>query len=53
MANEKLMKALKVVIPIGGIVASVAANWLKDKEFDEKVAQKVAETLAKTNGEES
>lgn len=53
MANDKLMKALKVIIPVGSVVATVAASWLKDKEFDEKVAQKVAENLAKQNGEES
>lgn len=51
--NEKLMKVLKVLIPIGSIITTVATSWLKDKEFDEKVAQKVAENLTKQNGEES
>lgn len=53
MANEKLMKALKAVIPVASIAATLATSWLKDKELDEKVAQKVAENLAKANGEES
>ena len=51
--NGKAIKALKIVVPVVSAVATVATSWLKEKEFDEKVAKKVAETLAKTNGEES
>lgn len=51
--NNKLMKAAKIIIPVVSVVANVATNFLKEKEFDERIAKKVAETLAKTNGEES
>ncbi len=50
--NDKLLKAAKVVVPVAGLVVSLASSYLKDKEFDEKVAKKVAE-LTKANGEES
>lgn len=51
--NDKVTKALKVVVPVVSVVATVATSWLKEKEFDEKVTKKVAEALAQTNGEES
>lgn len=51
--NDKVTKALKIVVPVVSLAATVATNFLKEKEFDEKVAKKVAETLAQTNGEES
>lgn len=51
--NDKALKALKIVVPVVSLAATVATSFLKDKEFDEKVSKKVAEVLAKTNGEES
>lgn len=51
--NEKAIKALKIVVPVVSLAATVASSFLKEKEFDEKVSKKVAEALAKTNGEES
>ena len=51
--NAKVMKAVKIIVPVASIAASVATRWLKDKEFDEKVNNKVAEILTKQNGEES
>lgn len=51
--KDKAMKVAKILIPLASIATTVASAWLKDKEFDEKVAAKVAENLAKVNGEES
>lgn len=51
--KDKAMKAAKILIPVLSIGASIATGWLKEKEFDEKVNAKVAENLAKLNGEES
>ena len=51
--NEKLLKIVKVVVPIASIGVTLAANYLSDKELDSKVAKKVSEALANSNGEES
>lgn len=51
--KDKAMKALKIIIPIASIAAGVASNWLKEKEFDEKVAAKVVELTGKTENGES
>jgi hypothetical protein len=47
------MKVAKILIPVASIVVNFAEGWLKNKELDKKVAEKVAENLAKMNGEES
>jgi hypothetical protein len=51
--KDKAMKVARILIPVASLAATIASGWLKDKEFDEKVAAKVAENLAKANGEES
>lgn len=51
--NDKVMKAVKIIIPLASIAAGLATNWLNEKEFDAKVAKKVNETLANSNGKES
>lgn len=50
--NEKLLKAVKVIVPIASVGVTLAANFLSNKELDDKVAKKVSEALAKsTEGE--
>ncbi len=49
--NDKVTKALKIVVPVVSLAATVASSFLKEKEFDEKVSKKVAEVLAKNEGE--
>ena len=43
------MKILKVVIPVAGFAATLAANWLGKKEQEEEIAKRVSEELAKIN----
>lgn len=49
--NEKLLKIAKVFVPVVSIGVTLAANYLSNKELDEKVAKQVSEALAKANGE--
>lgn len=49
--NEKILKIAKVVVPVISVGVTLAANYLSNKELDEKVAKKVSETLAKANEE--
>ena len=49
--NEKILKIAKVVVPVISVGVTLAANYLSNKELDEKVAKKVSETLAKVNEE--
>jgi hypothetical protein len=51
--NEKMLKAVKVLVPVASIAVTLATNYFADKDLDEKVGKKVAEALAKTNGEEA
>lgn len=51
--NEKLMKIVKVVVPVASIGVTLAANYLSGKELDEKVSAKVAEALSKNSDGES
>ena len=49
--NDKVTKALKILVPVVSLAATMASSFLKEKEFDEKVSKKVAEVLAKNEGE--
>ena len=51
--NEKLMKAVKIIVPIASVGVTLAANFLSNKELDDKVSAKVAEALAKSQEGES
>lgn len=51
--NGKAFKALKIVVPVVTVAATLASNFLGKKEQEETIAKKVAEALAKQNGEES
>ena len=43
----------KVVVSVAGVAITLASNYFADKDLDSKVAKKVGEALAKSNGEES
>ena len=50
--NTKVLKVAKILVSVASIGVSLAASYFADKDLDDKVAKKVAETLAKnTNGE--
>lgn len=49
--NEKLLKIAKVFVPVVSIGVTLAANYLSNKELDDKVAKKVSEALAETTEE--
>ena len=51
--NNKLLKVVKVVVPVISIGVGLATNYLSNKELDDKVAKKVSEALAETAGKES
>lgn len=51
--KEKVLKVAKLVVPVASIGVTLAANYLSNKELDDKVAKKVSEALAKTVEEES
>lgn len=46
MSKETLFKLGKIGILVAGAVVAVGEKFFEEKEFDEKVAKKVAETLA-------
>lgn len=46
--NDKLMKVVKIVVPVVGLAVSLATNYLNNKELDEKIAKGVEEALANT-----
>lgn len=46
-------KVLKFVVPVATAVIGGVSTWLSNKEFDEKVAKKVAEELAKNSNKEA
>lgn len=50
--SNKMFKVAKVVVPLVSIAVSFAANYLNNKELDDKIAQKVSEALANV-GEEA
>ncbi len=49
--NEKLFKVAKIVVPLLSVGVTIASKLISDKEFDNKVNEKVAEALAKVNEE--
>lgn len=51
--NEKLLKIVKIVVPVASIGVTLAANYLSGKELDEKVSKKIAEALSKSTEGES
>ena len=51
--NEKLLKVVKIVVPVASLGVTLAANYLSNKELDDKVSKKVAEALTKSTNVES
>lgn len=51
--NVKAVKLIGIAASVVGAVAALAGNWAGEKQQDAKIAEKVAEALAKSNGEES
>lgn len=43
--KPNLMKIAKIAIPIIGLAATAATNWLDDKKMDDRINEKVAEAL--------
>ena len=46
--NATALKIVKIVVPVASAAVTLAANYLSNKELDEKVAKKVSEALAET-----
>lgn len=53
MMNIKLVKVVGIAAAAVGAVATLIGNWAGDKQQDAKIAEKVAEALAKATKEES
>lgn len=53
MKNEKVLKIVGVAVTVAGAALSVASSLIDEKKLDGKVAEKVAEALAKTSNKES
>lgn len=51
--KEKMLKAVKVLVPVASIAVTIATNYFAEKDLNEKIGKKVAEALANTTGEES
>ena len=41
--NEKVIKTLKLLVPVASLAITLVSNYLTDTEIDEKIAQKIAE----------
>ena len=51
--NGKAIKIIGIAASVVGAVATLAGNWAGEKQQDAKIAEKVAEALAKTANEEA
>lgn len=51
--NTTALKVIKIAVSVVGIGVTLATNYFADKDLDNKVAQKVAEALAKTSGKDA
>ena len=47
-----LLQAIGVVATIGGVVASLLADWVNEKKVDEMISTKVNEMMAKKENED-
>lgn len=45
--NQRIIKIGGTVLTLAGVAVSLGSSWLEDKKLDIKVAEKVAEALAK------
>lgn len=51
--NNKLIKGIGIGATLLGVVASLASNWVGEKQQDAKIAEKVAEAISNSAGKES
>ena len=51
--NGKAIKIVGIAASVVGAVATLAGNWAGEKQQDAKIAEKVAEVIAKNAGKES
>lgn len=51
--NNKLMKAIKIIVPVVSVGVTLATNYLADKNLEDKISKKVSEALTKSTTEES
>lgn len=51
--NNKVIKIVGVAASVIGAAATLASNWANEKQTDGKIAEKVAEALAKASEKES
>lgn len=47
--DSKTIKIISIATSIVGVVTTLASNWIGEKQQDAKIAEKVAEALAKAN----
>lgn len=52
-AKFNVVKIAGIVATVAGVAATLVGNWASEKQQDTKIAEKVAEALAKAKGEES
>lgn len=46
--NKKAISVIKIVLGVLGVGITIANDYIKEQEFDEKVAEAVAEKLAES-----
>ena len=51
--DNKWVKVIGIVASVVGVAATLVGNWAGEKQTDAKIAEKVAEALAKTMEGES
>lgn len=51
--DGKVIKIIGVAASVIGAAATLASNWASEKQTDGKIAEKVAEALAKASEKES
>lgn len=49
MLNGKVIKGIGIAASVVGAVVTVVGNWAGEKQQDMKIAEKVAEALAKNS----
>lgn len=51
MNKQMLIKIAGIAASIGGIAATLLSEWVKDRELDDKIADKVSEALESRESE--
>ena len=44
--NKNLVKVIGIAATVVSVIASLATNWVNDKNLDNKIAEKVTKALA-------